>query len=136
MTMATIKDSKQIDEEVKKFLSYQREYNETGDKDILWFKMEPYIRETAESIIKKLAKNNQILYLDEKVDLVVDKLIARYTNDYKYSKNLPKTMIYWACYGVFYSDESKSFDAEKRVKAMLKEKMYDDLYRNGEEIYE
>lgn len=132
--MASVKSTEQIDLETEQFLKDQKLYNETGDRDILWFKMEPYFRSTAESMLKKMAKNHQILYFNEKVDAVVDKLLARYVHNSKYSKDLPKTMVYWACFSILYSDESKSLDAEKRVKAMLKEKMYDDLYRNGEEI--
>lgn len=131
--MAGVKNTKQIHLETEQFLQDQKLYNETGDKEILWFKMEPYLRSTAESILKKMAKNHQILYFNEKVDAVVDKLLARYAHNSKYNKDLPKTMVYWACFSVFYSDESKSLDAEKRVKAIMKEKMYDDLYRNGED---
>lgn len=124
----------EIAEAEVEYLKWQKLYNETGDSDILWFRMEPYLRTTTESTLKKLAKNHQILYFEEKVDKVVDTLLARYVKDIKYGKDLPKTMIHWACVGVLFSEESKSLDAEKKYQAMLKEQMYDEMYREGEDF--
>lgn len=124
----------EIAEAEVEYLKWQKLYNETGDSDILWFRMEPYLRTTTESTLKKLAKNHQILYFEEKVDKVVDTLLARYVKDIKYGKDLPKTMVHWACVGVLFSEESKSLDAEKKYQAMLKEQMYDEMYREGEDF--
>lgn len=127
--MVTVKEQKEKEEQ---YLKDQSEYNKTGDTNILWFKMEPFIREMAQSMLKKLSKNHRILYFEDKVDEVVDILIKRYVKDYKKNYALPKTMVYWASYKVMYSSTSRSLDAEKEYIAKAKEELFDECYRIGE----
>ena len=49
--MVTVKEQKEKEEQ---YLKDQSEYNKTGDTNILWFKMEPFIREMAQSMLKKM----------------------------------------------------------------------------------
>lgn len=128
------KTKSEIDDAAKQFLIDQEEYNRTHDKEILWFRMEPYIRETASSMLKLKSNNHFIKSFDNKVDTVVDKLMKRYTEQPDYKYNLPLTMVYWVVISVIYSDESKNLDMEEKVAAIEKERLYEQLYRNGEII--
>ena len=126
--MLTNKECKEAAEE---YLEWQKKYNDTGDTEILWFKMRPWIIETSKSIFKKLAAKayKPVLYLEEKSEEVADSIVGRYIKNIKYSKELPITMVYWAVVGVAYSDSSKNLDCEKKVEALIKEQIYDELYR-------
>lgn len=128
------KTKQEIDEAVEQFLINQSEYNSTHNTDIVWFKLEKYFRETAESIIKQKSKGHFVKYLSDKVDMVVDKLVERYLENPDYHFNLPQTLVYWAVISVVYSNTSKSLDAEERMKATIKEDLFDCMYRNGEII--
>lgn len=123
--------NKECKEAVEEYLEWQKEYNDTGNTDILWFKMRPWIIDTSKSIFKKLAGKacKQVLYLDEKAEEVADSLVCRYLKNIGYNKNLPITMVYWAVVGVAYSETSRSLDAEKEMEAIMKEQLYDELYR-------
>ena len=130
--MARSKTKTEIDLAAEQFIKDQKEYNMTHCPNIVWFKMEPYFRETAASIIKQKSQGHFVQCFDDKVDLVVDKLIKRYLENPDYNFDLPKTLVYWAVISVIYSSTSKSLDAEERMKAQMKEEMFDQLYRNGE----
>lgn len=124
----------EINNNLSDYLKWQEEYNKTGNVDILWFNMHPYLKSTAESLLKKLAgrAGKPVIELDSKSDEVADIIIARYLKDRNYSKKYPITMVYWACVGVQYSDSSRNLDAEERYCAIMKEQIFDELYRNGE----
>lgn len=126
--------SKEIQEAEQEYLKWQKIYNETGDTNIVWFHLHPYIKSTAKSILKMMCgrAGKQVLQLEEKSDEVADTIVARYINDKSYNKDLPKTLVYWGCVGVQYSDSAKNLDAENKYCAIMKEEMYDKLYRNGE----
>lgn len=125
----------EIDEAEAEYLKWQKLYNETGDTDIVWFHLHPYIKETSKSILKMMCgrAGKPVLQLEAKSDEIADTIAARYLKDKSYNKDLPKTLVYWGCVGVQYSESARNLDAEEPYCAIMKEHMFDELYRNGDE---
>lgn len=91
-----IKGPDEIREELEKFLEDQKRYNETGDRNILWNDIYPYLKDLALSALKKKLKGSKIKDAYEEVaDDIAVSLIGRYIKDRAYSKNLPLTMVYY-----------------------------------------
>ena len=81
----------------KLFSSLQKEYNETHDTDILWYKMYPLLEDAVKSALCKVnGVNNFIEYWDEKVVDALDLLLTRYINKPDYNFRSLATLAYWA----------------------------------------
>ena len=86
-------------EEIKKanedFLIYQAEYNKTGDKNILWFKIEPLIRTALAAAILKSNYNNEVKNFEDKLENGVIKLIRRYVKNPNYHQGSLPTFVHY-----------------------------------------
>lgn len=86
-------------EEIKKanedFLTYQAEYNKTGDKKILWLKMQPLIKTALAAAILKSNYNNEVKDFEDKLENGVVLLIRRYVKDHTYHQNSLPTFVHY-----------------------------------------
>lgn len=90
------KTKKEQDKALQEFLENQKIYNETGDKDLLWSKMYPYLYECALSLLKKKLKGIKLrCSYEETAQSIAISLIARYIKKQSYSKEKPLTMVYY-----------------------------------------
>lgn len=94
--MAVRKQISKQKEEEEEYLKWQKEYNETGCKDILWTHLYPYLVDTLQSCIASIVRGHQPKYMTyrevaEEGALII---LKRYIKDPSYSKNKPKTMCY------------------------------------------
>lgn len=81
---------------LQEFLTDQKTYNETGDKDLLWNKMYPYLYDCALSLLKKKLKGIRLRYSYEEVaQSIAISLVARYIKKQSYNKDKPLTMVYY-----------------------------------------
>lgn len=81
---------------LQEFLTDQKTYNETGDKDLLWTKMYPYLYDCALSLLKKKLKGIRLRYSYEEVaQSIAISLVARYIKKQSYNKDKPLTMVYY-----------------------------------------
>lgn len=84
----------------EKFLELQKKYNETGDKNILWFEMKPLIEDCCKSaVIKRNGKNGWFPNYEKKVEDAVDTIIMRYVKKQTYNYRSLVTLCYWAALG-------------------------------------
>ena len=89
--------SKQIKNRQELFAKLQKEYNETHDTDILWYKMYPLLEDAVKSALCKVnGVNNFIEYFDEKVVDALDLLLTRYIHKPEYNFRSLATLAYWA----------------------------------------
>ena len=84
----------------EKFLELQQKYNETGDKNILWFEMKPLIEDCCKSaVIKRNGKNGWFPNYEKKLEDAVDTIIMRYAKKQTYNYRSLVTLCYWAALG-------------------------------------
>lgn len=113
-----IKSKQEQDNAAAQYLEYQKQYNETGDREILWGPMYKYIMETARSCALKIVPKGGFSSKEGITELVEEtalQIINRYIKNQQYCKELPKTMVYltvrklaWAGYGTVGKHESIS----------------------------
>lgn len=79
------------------FSKLQKEYNETHNTDILWYKMYPLLEDAVKSALCKVnGINNFIEDWDEKVVDALDLLITRYIKNPDYNFRSLATLAHWA----------------------------------------
>lgn len=80
------------------FVKLQKEYNDTHDKNILWFEMSPLILDSVKSSVIKMngGYGHFIPNYEEKVDKAYMLLIARYVKNPDYNFHSLPTLTYWA----------------------------------------
>ena len=108
----------EMEENNKRFLELQREYNETENKNILWFEMMPLLEDACKAAVTKMnGIAGFIPNYDEKVETALYLLIKRYTKNPKYNYGSLPTLAYWASLyasrnqAIQEKDKQASFDA-------------------------
>ena len=86
----------QIKNRQELFSRLQREYNETHDTDILWYKMYPLLEDAVKSALLKVNKYNFVEDFDEKTVDALDLLLTRYVRKPDYNFKSLATLSYWA----------------------------------------
>ena len=116
------------------FSKLQKEYNETHDTDILWYKMYPLLEDAVKSAILKVNKYNFVEDFEQKTIDGLDLLIARYIKRPDYNFRSLSTLAYWAA--VYSSrqpntighDKAQSYEVLMNEKLMHEEHIIDDFY--------
>ena len=116
------------------FSKLQKEYNETHDTDILWYKMYPLLEDAVKSAILKVNKYNFVEDFEQKTIDGLDLLIARYIKRPDYSFKSLATLAYWAA--VYASrqpntighDKCQSYEVLMNEKLMHEDHITDDFY--------
>lgn len=130
LPMKEIKKSREEqDELLKEYLDAQKRYNETGDKNILWNEMYPYLYELSLSSLKKKLGGLRIkMTYEEAAQDIAISLIARYTKDQHYNKDLPKTLVYLRMLDFLYNhhnayskEEAYSFEFRDNTNRYFKD---------------
>ena len=126
---------KQIKNRQELFSKLQKEYNETHNTDILWYKMYPLLEDAVKSALCKVnGVNNFIEYWDEKVADALDLLLTRYVNKPDYNFRSLATLAYWAAVyasrkpNVIFRDKEQSYEVLMNEKLMHEEHIIDDFY--------
>lgn len=114
------------------FEQYQSEYNRTGDKDILWFKMAPLIHDAVEASIMKLNNTGFILNYESKVEDAYLLIIARYIRRPDYNFKYLATLTYWA--SLYASRKTAAQDQDKIDLASSSYEKF--MEESGNETYE
>lgn len=104
------------------FLKYQKEYNESGDTNILWFQMYPLFVNAIGSNLKKINNHNYIPNFDRKVQDGADRLVKRYIKNYPNYNHF--SLITLCYYEAFY------FSRKSGTKEEDLETSYDELIEN------
>lgn len=78
------------------FSKLQKEYNETHDTDILWYKMYPLLEDAVKSALCKVNKYNFVEDFEQKTIDGLDLLITRYIKRPDYNFRSLATLAYWA----------------------------------------
>lgn len=94
-------NKQEVEEQERQYLEWQKEFNETGDRNILFFKMVPYLEQVIESNLVRMTNGNRTAEIykgcSQEAALIVAK---RYVKGLKagkpYSKDKPRTLAYWA----------------------------------------
>ena len=125
----------QIKNRQELFVRLQKEYNETHDADILWYKLYPLLEDAVKSALCKVnGVNNFIEYWDEKVLDALDLLIARYVKRPDYNFKSLATLAYWSAIyasrkpNVMARDKDQSYEVLMNEKLMHEEHIIDDFY--------
>lgn len=100
------------------FLQYQKEYNETHDKSILWNKMEPLLRVALAAAILKNNNNKPVKNFEDKIADGIIILIRRYVKNPDYNFGSLPTLVYYAALSV---NKSKQVIFEERNVIPLEE---------------
>lgn len=90
-----------IAEEEKKYLDAQARFNATGDRDILFYEMIPYLEQAIESNLVVMTHGNRPQESYKEASKEAALMVAkRYVEGLKkgkpYSKDKPRTLAYWA----------------------------------------
>jgi len=110
------------------FLEYQKQYNETGDKDILWFKMKPLIEDACKSAVIKI--NGSIGFIpnyEEKVETSVYLIIKRYTKNKDYNFGSLSSLAYYAALYASRNKDIQSADQQVILRDAIAFVDYDRL---------
>lgn len=111
----------------KRFLELQKEYNETQNKNILWFQMMPLLEDACKAQVTKMnGIAGFIPNYDEKVETALFLLIKRYTKNPSYNYGSLPTLAYWAA---LYASRNKA------IQEKDKQGSFDDLIVDGD-LYE
>ena len=78
------------------FSKLQKEYNETHNADILWYKMYSLLEDAVKSALLKVNKYNFVEDFDEKTVDALDLLLTRYVRKPDYNFKSLATLSYWA----------------------------------------
>ena len=78
------------------FSKLQKEYNETHNTDILWYKMYPLLEDAVKSAILKVNKYNFVEDFEQKTIDGLDLLIMRYVKRPDYNFRSLATLAYWS----------------------------------------
>lgn len=90
------------------YLKWQKEYNETHDRSILWDHMRPLMIDIISNTVKKLSKNHFVNDIEHRVEMQTDRVIKRYIDNPQYNRDLPLTIGYWESVNLLYgSDHEK-----------------------------
>lgn len=87
----------------KLYLKWQGEYNETQNKEILWYNIRPLLVDMIGNMVKKLSKGHYISDFEHRLECQVDRVIKRYIDNPQYNRNLPMTIAYWEAVNMLYS---------------------------------
>lgn len=84
------------------YLKWQREYNETQDKKILWNHLRPLLVDMISNCAKKKCGNHFIEDFEWRVENQAERVIKRYIDNPQYNRSLPMTIAYWESINLLY----------------------------------
>lgn len=113
------------------FSQYQKEYNESHDKNILWLKMGPLIKDAVEASVMKINHNVYILNYNEKVETAYFSLMKRYTNNPDYNYGSLSTLAYYAA---LYSSRNKNIQEKDKIGKITRISYESYIESTGNEI--
>ncbi len=86
----------------KLYLKWQREYNQTHDKNILWNHLRPLLVDMISNCAKKKCGNHFIEDFEWRVENQAERVIKRYIDNPQYNRSLPMTIAYWESINLLY----------------------------------
>ena len=116
------------------FSKLQKEYNETHNADILWYKMYSLLEDAVKSALLKVNKYNFVEDFDEKTVDALDLLLTRYVRKPDYNFKSLATLSYWAAIyasrkpNVIFRDKDQSYEVLMEEKLMHEGHIIDDFY--------
>lgn len=93
-------DEQGILEEEKKYLDAQRRFNETGDREILFYEMVPYLEQAIESNLVNMTNGKRTAFeyknaAEDAALMIAKRYVKGLKNGVPYSKDKPRTLAYW-----------------------------------------
>ncbi len=117
------------------FSEYQEDYNKSHNKEVLWLKMAPLIKDAIEAAVMRINNKGFILNYDEKVDIAFFSLMKRYTNNPDYNYGSLSTLAYYAA---LYSSRNKEIQEKDLLerKGFISYENYIEITGNEVEYYQ
>lgn len=117
------------------FSQYQEDYNKSHNKEVLWLKMAPLIKDAIEAAVMRINNKGFILNYDEKVDIAFFSLMKRYTNNPDYNYGSLSTLAYYAA---LYSSRNKEIQEKDLLerKGFISYESYIEITGNEVEYYQ
>lgn len=103
------------------FSNAQAQYNQSGDKKILWEVMYPLIIDAVKSNVLKINCFHFVVDFDEKVDNAVTTIMNRYVKNKEYNFGSLVTLAYWAAVYECRKTGRKEKDLEKSYEVLVDE---------------
>lgn len=131
-----IRAKSECDEEAEQFLDWQREFNETGDRELLFFKMVPYMERTIRSCLVAFTRGHAMddAYDTAAIDgalMIAKRYVSGYKNGKLYSKDYPKTMCWWTAKAIVLRMSDRYFPRAEYDKVHLEDLDKDYIYRRN-----
>lgn len=136
--MKARKSKEQIEKDAEDYLRYQKEYNETGNQNILWKEMYPILLDMIESGLKKRSNGRYIDDIEGKIEDGAIRIINRYIQDPKKNYEYPLSAVYYVCIRLVYGDhyDRVHISLDDPLPGLENKTLKDTLYSDDEFIAE
>ena len=105
----------QMEARQRLFQELQKKYNESPDKNLLWFEMAPLIRDSVEANVMRINHYGFILNYEEKVDVAFFSIMKRYVDNPKYNFGSLVTLGYYAA---LYSSRNEAIQDKDKLERL------------------